>query len=130
VDPAGSCGERRAVGRVAGDDHDRLRTRPGAGSEQFVDLVDSLPGRLSQPLQDVARELGIYLVFGTYERGAERGTVYNSAALLGPNGALLGVYRKTHLFPPNGGTGEAGRRQAVSRWSSRRLSGHRPDDLL
>jgi predicted amidohydrolase len=47
----------------------------------------------------VAQGLGIYVVLPTYERGATRGVVYNSAALLGPNGVVLGVYRKTHLFP-------------------------------
>jgi len=63
------------------------------------DLVDVLPGRLSEPLQAVAQELGVYLAFGTYERGAKRGIVYNAATLIGPNGDVLGVYRKTHLFP-------------------------------
>ena len=28
----------------------------------------------------------------------ERGVVYNTAVLLGPDGAVLGVYRKTHPF--------------------------------
>ena len=72
---------------------------PDVGPAGLWDLVDVLPGRLSEPLQKVAQELGIYLVTATYERGAERGVVYNSAALLGPSGDLLGVYRKTHLFP-------------------------------
>ncbi len=35
----------------------------------------------------------------TYEAGPERGTVYNSAAVIAPTGDVLGVYRKTHLFP-------------------------------
>jgi len=72
---------------------------PDTGPAGLWDAVDTLPGRLSEPLQRVAQELGIYLVFPTYERGGARGVVYNSAALLGPNGDVLGVYRKTHLFP-------------------------------
>jgi len=72
---------------------------PGIGPAELWDLVDALPGRLSEPLQKVAQELGIYLVLGTYERGPERGVVYNSAAMIGPAGDVLGVYRKTHLFP-------------------------------
>jgi len=72
---------------------------PGTGPAELWDVVDSVPGRLSDPLQRVAQELGIYLVFPTYERGSSRGVVYNSAVLLGPSGDLLGVYRKTHLFP-------------------------------
>jgi predicted amidohydrolase len=72
---------------------------PDTGPAGLWDIVDTLPGRLSEPLQRVAQELGIYLVFPTYERGSTRGVVFNSAALLGPNGDVLGVYRKTHLFP-------------------------------
>jgi predicted amidohydrolase len=40
----------------------------------------------------------VHLVWGTYERGPERGVVYNSAVLAGPTGEILGVYRKTHLW--------------------------------
>ena len=72
---------------------------PGIGPAELWDAVDTLPGRQTNALQAVAQALGIYLVFGAYERGAERGVVYNSAAMIGPNGDLLGVYRKTHLFP-------------------------------
>jgi predicted amidohydrolase len=38
------------------------------------------------------------VVWGTYERGAERGVVYNSAVLIGPDGVVLGTYRKTQPF--------------------------------
>lgn len=72
---------------------------PNVGPEALWDLVDTLPGPRFEPLQQVAQELGVYLAFGAYERGERRGIVYNSAALLGPDGALLGKYRKTHLFP-------------------------------
>jgi predicted amidohydrolase len=40
----------------------------------------------------------VHVVFGTYERGPERGTVYNTAMVAGPDGDVLGAYRKTHLF--------------------------------
>jgi beta-ureidopropionase len=72
---------------------------PGVSPAELWDIVDTLPGRLSEPLQQVAQELGVYLIFGTYERGTSRGVVYNAAALLGPAGDILGIYRKTHLFP-------------------------------
>ena len=72
---------------------------PDVGSDGLWDTVDALPGRFSEPLQGVAQALGVYVVFPSYERGAERGVVYNSAALIGPSGDVLGVYRKTHLFP-------------------------------
>lgn len=81
---------------------------PGVGPDALWDAVDTLPGAQTEPLQRVAQELGIYLAFGAYERGAERGIVYNSAALLGPGGETLGVYRKTHLFPTERARGAAG----------------------
>jgi predicted amidohydrolase len=71
---------------------------PGVGPAELWDLVDELPGAQTKPLDDVAAELGIHLVYGTYERGPEPGVVHNSAALVGPSGHTLGVYRKTHPF--------------------------------
>ncbi len=82
---------------------------PSVDKGALWDLSDAIPGRLTAPLQQISQKLGIYLVYGTYERGPERGMVYNSAALLGPNGDVLGVYRKTHLFPTEAcGPGTAG----------------------
>ncbi|HYY80208.1 MAG TPA: carbon-nitrogen hydrolase family protein [Actinomycetes bacterium] len=71
---------------------------PGVDPETLWDLVSEVPGPVTAPLQDAARRLGIHLVCGTYERGGGRGTVHNTAVLLGPSGELLGRYRKTHLF--------------------------------
>ncbi|MFS2295677.1 MAG: carbon-nitrogen hydrolase family protein [Actinomadura sp.] len=71
---------------------------PGCSAEHLWDLVSSIPGPVTEPLQDVARRLGVHIVWGTYERGPERGTVYNASVLIGPGGDVLGVYRKTHPF--------------------------------
>ncbi|HEV2888594.1 MAG TPA: carbon-nitrogen hydrolase family protein [Jatrophihabitans sp.] len=71
---------------------------PGIDSEQLWDLVSELPGPVLRPFAELAAELGIHLVLGTYERGPERGVVYNAAVVLSPAGELLGVYRKTHPF--------------------------------
>ncbi len=72
---------------------------PDCGPEELWDQIEALPGPLSERAGEKARELGIYLTLPVYERGAERGVVYNSLALLGPDGDILGTYRKTHLFP-------------------------------
>jgi predicted amidohydrolase len=72
---------------------------PDCPAEELWDRVDELPGPMTEPVAAAARGLGVYVVFPTYERGAERGIVYNSAALFGPDGEMLGRYRKTHLFP-------------------------------
>ncbi len=71
---------------------------PGCPVEELWSLVDALPGPLTEPVAALARARNLYLVFPTYERGPQPDTIYNSAALFGPEG-LLGVYRKTHLFP-------------------------------
>lgn len=73
---------------------------PALAAEELWDLVDEVPGAWCEPLRDRARELGVHLVWGTYERGERRGEVYNSAVLAGPDGRVLGVYRKTHPFGP------------------------------
>jgi predicted amidohydrolase len=71
---------------------------PGVDPATLWDLVSEVPGPVTEPLQDAARRLGVHLVAGTYERGTERGTVHNTAVLIGPGGDVLGSYRKTHVF--------------------------------
>ena len=71
---------------------------PGVDAETLWDLVSEVPGPVLEPFRDAASDLGIHLVVGTYERGASRGVVHNAAAVLGPSGGVLGVYRKTHPF--------------------------------
>ena len=90
---------------------------PNCPPEELWDLVDRLPGPMTEPVARAARGLGVYIVLPTYERGPERGVVYNSAALFGPTGELLGIYRKTHLFPTerlsDGGWSTPGREPVV-----------------
>lgn len=71
---------------------------PGVGPDRLWDLVSAVPGPLTEPVQRVAARRRVHVVLGTYERGPERGTVYNAAVLIGPDGAVLGTYRKTHPF--------------------------------
>jgi predicted amidohydrolase len=71
---------------------------PGTDADGLWDAVSELPGPATEPVADMARRLEVHVVWGTYERGPERGQVYNSAAVIGPGGDVLGVYRKTHLF--------------------------------
>jgi deaminated glutathione amidase len=71
---------------------------PGLSPDELWDLVSEIPGPVIEPLQDAARRVGVHVVVGTYERGPDRGVVYNSAALLGRDGGVAGTYRKTHPF--------------------------------
>jgi beta-ureidopropionase len=63
------------------------------------DLVDEAPGRITCDVQTAARELGVYVVWPSYRRAGERGRVYNSAILIGPDGEIVGIYDKTHPAP-------------------------------
>jgi predicted amidohydrolase len=71
---------------------------PDCSTEELWDLVSAVPGPVTEPVQQVARDLGVHVVLGTYERGPERGVVYNAAVLIGRDGEVAGVYRKTHPF--------------------------------
>ena len=71
---------------------------PDCSTEELWDLVSEVPGPVTEPVQQVARDLGVHVVLGTYERGPERGVVYNAAVLIGRDGEVAGVYRKTHPF--------------------------------
>ena len=58
-----------------------------------------MPGADTQPLFDEARRLGVGFHLGYAELVEEGGRTrrFNSAVLVGPDGALIGKYRKIHL---------------------------------
>jgi predicted amidohydrolase len=72
---------------------------PALSKRDLYRLVDRIPGRLTRGMQRLARRHRVHVVWPTYERGERPGVVYNSAALIGPDGDIIGVYRKTHPFP-------------------------------
>jgi predicted amidohydrolase len=72
-------------------------TRLNAG--ELWDLVDEAPGRITQPIQEKANDLGVHVVWPSYRRAGARGEVYNSAILIGPDGEIIGIYDKTHPAP-------------------------------
>lgn len=82
----------------------------GARLLVFPELVvagygpDARPAERAEPydgpsfryLSEVAGRLGVALCYGYAERAGE--AVYDSAALIGPDGRLLANHRKTHLY--------------------------------
>jgi predicted amidohydrolase len=70
----------------------------GCSPEDLWDLISDVPGPVTEPLQEAARASGAHVVWGTYERGPERGVVYNSSVLITPDGEIAATYRKTHPF--------------------------------
>ena len=77
--------------------------KTGLDRERLWDLVDTIPGKYTDMVAEAAKKHGVYVSFPTYERGKKRGEVYNAAPLIGPDGSIAGLYRKTHLFPPEKG---------------------------
>lgn len=68
-----------------------------AGSKKLPDsYLETIPGFATNSLSLVAKENGIVLVAGSlYER--KRNKVFNTSAVFGPNGRMLGIYRKMHV---------------------------------
>ncbi|MEM7527092.1 MAG: N-carbamoyl-D-amino-acid hydrolase [Pseudomonadota bacterium] len=58
-----------------------------------------LPGPAAQPLFEVAADLGVGFYLGYAERAEDAGKVrwFNTSILVGPDGTILGKYRKVHL---------------------------------
>lgn len=60
---------------------------------------EGLPSPAMVPLFEAARDLGVGFYLGYAERAVEGGVVrrFNTSVLVGPDGAILGKYRKIHL---------------------------------
>lgn len=67
--------------------------------EGFAEVAEYIPGPTTQLYSALARELGIYFLAGSlHERGQDPQKFYNTSTLFDPSGALIGIYRKIHLF--------------------------------
>ncbi|MBN1316382.1 MAG: carbon-nitrogen hydrolase family protein, partial [Anaerolineales bacterium] len=71
----------------------------GLDTDTLWDLVDDVPGAITGEIQEAARSLKVHVVWPSYRRVEQRGVVYNSSILIGPDGDIIGVYDKTHPFP-------------------------------
>ncbi len=71
------------------------RGRKAAQAQAAEDLAGTTLSRMAR----LARELELFLVAGSItERIPGDAKAYNTSVLLGPDGAMLGCYRKIHLF--------------------------------
>jgi len=67
--------------------------------EEKVRRAETLEGKTCSRFSELARELGIHLLLGSFnEKSDEAGRCFNTSVLFGPDGSQLGVYRKVHLF--------------------------------
>lgn len=61
--------------------------------------AESIPGPVSTLLAERARQLGIYLHAGSiYEIEPGNPAMYNTAFLIDPQGEIIALYRKMHMF--------------------------------
>lgn len=69
-------------------------TQTGNGLS-YVEVAEPIPGPSTDYFGELARKHGVYLVVGLVER--EKHLVYNTGVLIGPDGRLIGKYRKVTL---------------------------------
>jgi N-carbamoylputrescine amidase len=62
----------------------------------FFDLAEPIPGPTTKVFGKLSRELNVTIVVSLFERRAA-GVYHNTAAVMGENGTLRGIYRKMHI---------------------------------
>jgi N-carbamoylputrescine amidase len=60
------------------------------------DLAEEIPGKSTTALGEIARETGVVIIASLFEKRSA-GVYHNTAAIIDPNGNLLGKYRKMHI---------------------------------
>jgi predicted amidohydrolase len=70
---------------------------PEASLLRLLDAAETIDGPGIAAVREVAARHGIHVLVGFAERDGNR--VHNAAAFIGPDGALVDVYRKVHLRP-------------------------------
>jgi len=59
-------------------------------------LAEPIPGPSTEALGKLARELGVVIIASLFERRAA-GVYHNTAAVIGTDGRIIGIYRKMHI---------------------------------
>lgn len=64
-------------------------------NKKFFDFAEAVPGPTTSTLGHLAGRLNITIVASLFEKAG--GKFFNTAAIIGPNGKVLGKYRKVHI---------------------------------
>jgi predicted amidohydrolase len=75
-----------------------LATTGYALNRSWRKLAETVPGPTSDALGRTASEHGFYLICGIDELDSKGDRIYDSSVLFDPNGNVVGVYRKAHLW--------------------------------
>ena len=63
----------------------------------FTDVAERVPGPAVNLLAQRAADYSTHIVFGLVTKEKVESTIYNAAVVIGPDGEILGEYRKLHL---------------------------------
>ncbi len=64
---------------------------------RFTELAQRVPGPTMNLIAQRASEFGVHVVFGMASKENGESVLFDSAVLVGPDGDLVGEYRKVHL---------------------------------
>lgn len=70
---------------------------PGSADRKFLDIAEPLDGKYIRAFREMARRFKVYLIVGFAER-TSGDRIYNSAALIGRDGEIVGVYHKSRTI--------------------------------
>ena len=62
----------------------------------LFDLAEAIPGPSTEGIGRIAREQRVVVIASLFERRAA-GLYHNTAAVIGPDGEIIGIYRKMHI---------------------------------
>lgn len=105
-----NCQEYAPLIAEAGRQHVDLvvlgETIPNAGVKSDIAVTaEKVPGPSTEYFGSLAKDHQLHIVFSLYERDGH--LIYNTAVLLGPEGQLIGKYRKVSLPPGEAAKGVA-----------------------
>lgn len=73
---------------------------PGMNNEEFYDMLDRARPYHLEPIQRIAKDLKLHIVYPVYEPGdKDTCEILNTSYMIDDNGKILASYRKTHPFP-------------------------------
>ncbi len=64
---------------------------------RFTDLAQRIPGPTVNLISQRASDYGVYVAFGLPSKEKVESIIFNSMVLVGPDGEMVGEYRKVHL---------------------------------
>jgi predicted amidohydrolase len=65
--------------------------------DQLYELAETIPGASTQKIGQIAKNTGMYIIFGMPELSVKtKATIFNTAVFVGPEG-VIGKYRKMYL---------------------------------